>query len=271
MFFALKKLKTLPPEKMAERCASLLFLYEKDIESGKTVNSPYIRQLLETAGKSLETVSQKEQISYFYLLLSLLPEKPGKADTRTLENLRYFLLSFAGKEPSEWDLSLPSPDRSPECERKLLPINVFLDDLRSPFNLGSVFRTAESFCYENIFLSPSVPDPSHKRALRSAMGTIESMKWSRMTVESLPEPVFALETGGTLIDDFRFPQSGTVILGSEESGISRQAYEAAKKSLGIVTIPLYGNKGSINAGVAFGILSYCWVRSIEREAPAQKR
>ena len=163
----------------------------------------------------------------------------------------------------EGDNTFISPDGEARKEREILPINVYLDDLRSPFNVGSIFRTAESFCYENIFLSPFTPSPTHKRANRSSMGTVELVKWSRSSIENLPKPIFMLETNGTPVSSFAFPECSTVIIGSEENGVSPASANAAKKSLGVVSIPLYGIKGSLNVGIAFGILSFYWINKIK--------
>ena len=74
-------------------------------------------------------------------------------------------------------------------------------------------------------------------------------------------PVFALETGGTPIKDFIFPQKGIVIIGSEELGISPEAL--AQADHGTVTVPMTGIKASLNVGVAFGILMHAWTQSMQ--------
>jgi TrmH family RNA methyltransferase len=70
--------------------------------------------------------------------------------------------------------------------------------------------------------------------------------------------LFALEVGGALIDEFPFPESGTVVLGSEELGVSPEIMKRAESDGGVVSIPLPGPKTSLNVGVAFGILAHCW-------------
>ena len=70
--------------------------------------------------------------------------------------------------------------------------------------------------------------------------------------------MFALETGGTPIDEFDFPKAGIMILGSEETGVSDELMAMARKSLGVVSIPIYGIKRSVNVGVAFGIAAQAW-------------
>ena len=135
---------------------------------------------------------------------------------------------------------------------------VYLDEIRSPFNVGSMFRTAESFGAEKIFLSPLCASQEHPHAVRSAMGCIEIMPYEH--VHGLPHgiPVFALETGGTPLDEFSFPERGIMIAGSEELGVNPTLLEAADSSLGRVTIPCFGAKGSLNVSVAFGIAMQAW-------------
>lgn len=135
---------------------------------------------------------------------------------------------------------------------------MYAEDIRSPFNLGSIFRTAEAFGAEKVLVSPLCVSPEHQRAQRSAMGCTEYLPWEVMGLANLPAdvPVFALETGGTPIDEFAFPEHGIVIVGSEELGISPEALARAR--YGRVSIPMYGIKASLNVGVAFGILMQYW-------------
>ena len=82
-------------------------------------------------------------------------------------------------------------------------------------------------------------------------------------MDSLPDiPVFALEIGGQDIRSFEFPERGVCIIGSEETGITNEAREKAESSLGIVSIPQFGAKGSINVASAAAILLYKWMESV---------
>ncbi len=261
MFFSEKKIKKLSLSNRFQKTALIILEIEQQLYAGKKIDSSYIKNILNIIEKEISSEWKELFLSSF----SKLPEILSGENIRDLTNLRYVILSDIGKEPAEWDLPFLSPDGAKRKEREIFPINVYLDDLRSPFNVGSIFRTAESFCYENIFLSLHTPSPTHRRAARSSMGTVEAVKWSRASIDNLPQPLFALETGGTPVSDFVFPESGTVIIGSEESGISHAVIESAKKSLGVVSIPIYGVKGSLNVGVAFGILSFCWVNMLKSE------
>lgn len=157
------------------------------------------------------------------------------------------------------------PGRAPEGlvqgGRPRSGLRVYLEDIRSPFNVGTIFRTAEALGFEEVLLSPQCADPCHPRALRSSMGTVPMMPWRRCTIEEAASfgPLFALELGGVSVYRFDFPASGILVLGSEELGVSRTARTLASR--GIVSIPMRGNKASINVAVAFGIAASFWAEA----------
>ena len=210
---------------------------------------------------------------------------PGESEARELKTLlesenfderracniaRNALLAIIGTFPAEWDLVIaPHPALTNEDgtvkERDFYPgVAVYAEDIRSPFNIGSIFRTAEAMGAEKVYISPCCVDPEQPRAVRSGMGCIETMGYERCSLDELPAdiPVFALETGGTDINEFEFPEKGICIIGSEELGVSPEALKRA--TYGRVTIPMKGLKASLNVGVAFGILMQKWVEFLNR-------
>ena len=224
---------------------------------------------------------------------ALRAETLTAGDYRILFNaLRHALYRQSGVQPSEWDLiapglrygidtpkhdtTVPNP-AAPDAETQTgepsaaLPITrpfypgvyVYAEDIRAPFNLGSIFRTAEAFGAEKLLLSEGCVSPEQPRAQRSAMGCTHFLPWEYCSLESLPAdlPVFALETGGTPITSFSFPKHGIVLLGSEELGLSAEVLK--KVSAGIVSIPMKGIKASLNVAVAFGILMQYWIASLK--------
>ena len=184
---------------------------------------------------------------------------------------RNHLLAIIGTFPAEWDLVIaPHPSLTNEDgtvkQRDFFPgVAVYAEDIRSPFNMGSIFRTAEAMGAEKVYISPCCVDPQQLRAVRSGMGCIETMGYERLSLDELPAgvPVFALETGGTDINDFVFPKQGICIIGSEELGVSPEALKRA--TYGRVSIPMKGLKASLNVGVAFGILMQEWITSLRTE------
>ena len=101
------------------------------------------------------------------------------------------------------------------------------------------------------------------------MGATAVVTWRRAGLEALgrardelgAEAVFALELRGEPIADFIFPDRGLAVLGSEELGVSPEALAICGRR---VSIPMLGAKGSLNVGVAFGVLAYAWGASLAR-------
>jgi TrmH family RNA methyltransferase len=210
---------------------------------------------------------------------------------RALNCAGHLLLAETGHSPADWDF-LDDQGRLDPARRRPFPgMLVYLEDIRSPFNVGAMFRTAESFGVEKIFLSPLCADPGHPRARRTAMGCMEVLPWEGLqkdpfggissekknpgAVENLPPPVeafppgcpvFALETGGIPLAEFPFPPRGILMVGSEELGLSPRALTAADASLGRLSIPTRGAKGSLNVSVAFGIAIQAWGHKIHESS-----
>ena len=213
-----------------------------------------------------------------------------RAETLTAGGYRT-LYRQSGVQPSEWDLIAPGlrygtnmPQYNAAAQNQTAPdaetqtgvlsaalsvsrpfyqgVYVYAEDIRAPFNLGSIFRTAEAFGAEKLLLSEGCVSPEQPRAQRSAMGCTQFLPWEYCPLEALPAdlPVFALETGGTPITSFSFPKQGIVLLGSEELGLSAEALKSV--SAGVVSIPMKGIKASLNVAVAFGILMQYWTAAL---------
>lgn len=207
------------------------------------------------------------------LLNSVLTTEPFN-EKRACNLARNVMLKIIGTFPAEWDLIIaPHPEKFDENgvvkQRDFFKgVSVYAEDIRSPFNIGSIFRTAEAMGAESVFVSPLCVPPDHPKAVRSGMGCIETLGWQKKNLEDLEEyskenniPIFVLETGGTPIEEFNFPKQGICIIGSEELGVSPEALK--KATYGRVSIPMKGLKASLNVGVAFGILMQKWVESLE--------
>ena len=181
-----------------------------------------------------------------------------------LNDVKHLLLNETGRGQADWDFTAGDGRLDPAKRQIFEGMWVYFEDIRSPFNVGAMFRTAESFGVEKIILSPFCADPRHHRAQRTAMGCIDIVPWERQNLFAPEEllqlscPVFALETGGVPIDEFPFPRRGLLIAGSEELGVSPRALAAADASLGRVSILCYGAKASLNVSVAFGIALQKW-------------
>ena len=244
--FTEKKFRSLEPQLRCRKAARILKDAEEALRRGCPVDTPYLEMILRNALEEPEVRLENTSQGFFL---------------RSINNYKYKVIEKAGIQVADWDMALDTDISG--AERKVLPISVYLEDIRSPFNVGSIFRSAESFCFQEVLLSPDTPTPAQSRAKRSAMGTDSIMDWRTMAKEELAgKPIFALETGGTPIDEFEFPAEGIMILGSEETGVSPELLAMARESLGIVSIPIYGIKRSVNVGVAFGIAAQAWAASL---------
>ncbi|WP_455382571.1 TrmH family RNA methyltransferase [Salinispira pacifica] len=205
-----------------------------------------------------------------------IPDAVGRtALRRPMNRLRHAILDQLGAEAAEWDLLPRYPEGAPAGEsgavagntenRRVWPAALYLEDIRSPFNVGSIVRSAAAFGIERVILSPESASLDHPRALRSAMGAERLVSVERRGLEEIERAdvaIFALELGGTPLPEFTFPSEGIAIMGSEELGVSPAALRAAERSWGRVSIPLRGAKASLNVGVACGILLAAWTESL---------
>lgn len=134
-----------------------------------------------------------------------------------------------------------------------LPIDIFLDNLRSAQNVGSIIRTTEAFRLGKLVLTKNTPDFAHQKVNAVSMGTSELVSSETFSCyEQLKKPIIALETSIDAISlyDFIFPPSFTLAIGNEEHGLSKSTLSQADL---IIRIPLHGFKNSLNVASAFAI------------------
>lgn len=216
---------------------------------------------------------EEEIGSYFQLFSSLLPEERRREaaysfDRMRYDDLYYLSLDVLGEAVADWDVvDNGVVDYS---KRTVFPHFLYLDFIRSPYNMGSIFRNAEAFGVEKIFIRPGSASPLHERAVRTSRGTVSGVAWEFRELEELAGEyrIFALELGGQDVSSFDFPGRGLCIIGSEETGVSRGALELSDSSLGRVSIRQYGAKGSINVASASAILLSAWANSSDLRSRA---
>ena len=258
-----KKLYTLKTGTRLRKIVRILEEWETDILRGGLPDFTYLKDLLgrmscdedlgEIVRQSAEDLSHKWDPTDIVIC------------RRLINSLRHAMLSRLEVAPADWDFIHPG-DQDSRKERNFFPgVAVYLDEIRSPFNVGSIFRTAESMGVSEILLSPGTADPLHSRAQRTAMGCVDKIVWRRLdytSLELLDRDIFALELGGVGVNSFDFPREGILVLGSEEVGVSPECLKLADSSKGRASIPLYGWKGSLNVSVAYGIVMNLWAASL---------
>ena len=227
------------------------------------------------SGDDCFTGAKQDALHNFIAVITANATENGREIRHAINTVYHLLLAQTGRYQSDWDFFGPRGSLDPSKRCHFPGMQVYLEDIRSPFNVGSMFRAAESFGVEKMWLSPLCANPRHKRAERTAMGCVDIVLWEQLHTDpfagqnihgiynsGFSGPFFALETGGTPLEDFSFPQSGVIIAGSEELGVSPKALAAAEASLGRVSIPVWGVKGSLNVSVAFGIVLQAWAEKL---------
>jgi len=253
----LRKLASLPKGTRVRKAVRLLEYFQKELRLKQPVDLPYLRGLIELIIKEVDETTIRTKLLAIDLEGEIL---------WPLSDALFLLHQSLGIERGDWDFEELESEKG---ERQLYPFTIVLDRLRSPFNVGSIFRTAESFGVDQIYLIEPTAAADHPRALRSGRGCQAEIPWESVEEGELLEligerPLFALESGGEDINHFDFPHDGVAIIGSEELGVSPAMLAAADNSFGRVTIPLFGKKGSLNVSVAFGILMNVWFTQINQ-------
>ena len=229
----IKKIRTLKPRVQLRKCADVFHeAMTEETEDG------YLDEVLSIVFSSdLVSAEDEEKIKRFY----------AKGKGIGYEDICYHILSILGDSPSDWDQKTEDGEID-WSKRKVMDHYLYLDHLRSPYNVGAIFRNSEAFCINEIYLAPGTASPDHHRAERTSRGTVNAIPWSEKTD----------------IREFEFPERGICMIGSEETGLTREARELALSSCGIVTIPQFGAKGSINVASATAIMLYKWIESVQK-------
>jgi len=158
------------------------------------------------------------------------------------------------------------------------PVHVILDNIRSAFNVGSIFRTSDAGQITRIHLCGMTPHPPHDRLSRTALGADEHVPWSYYakcsvaveTLKSRDVPIVGVETTPDADDYTRFEwnQPVALVLGHEVRGI---APDILDECVDVVQIPMLGVKNSINVATAYGIILFeilrQWAASPENTPP----
>ena len=155
------------------------------------------------------------------------------------------------------------------------PVVAILENIRSAYNVGSVFRTADAFLIESVFITGYTAKPPHKEIAKTALGAQDSVDWkyfdtTKTAIEHLKQnqfKIFAVEqvTRSVSLENISNLSINKVafIFGNEVSGVDQEIISLCD---GCVEIPQFGMKHSLNISVAAGIVLWEVVRkSIQKK------
>ncbi len=174
------------------------------------------------------------------------------------------------KKLTNQELGRISPDEFRNLKK--LPVIVVLDNVRSAYNVGSVFRTCDAFPVEAIYLCGITCYPPHKEILKTALGSHETVAWKRFatTREAVEElkrsgyKIFAVEQaeGRILLNQISHlktqNQNLALVFGHEVNGVHQDIMDQCD---GCIEIPQGGTKHSLNIAVSAGVVLWEFFRT----------
>jgi len=166
------------------------------------------------------------------------------------------------------ELNRKSVDEFKRSEK--VPVIVVMDNIRSMHNVGSVFRTADAFLLEAIYLCGYTAQPPHRDINKTALGATETVVWKHFatTVDAVKKlqtngyKVYAIEQVENSISlekfNIRSDEKTAVVFGNEVEGVAQDVIALCD---GCIEIPQLGMKHSLNISVAAGIVLWEIVRN----------
>ncbi len=148
------------------------------------------------------------------------------------------------------------------------PVIAVLENVRSAYNVGSVFRTADAFLIEAIYITGYTAKPPHKEIKKTALGAEETVDWKHfpsgndavLALKVDGYKVFAVEQVENSISLEKFDEAGkiAVIFGNEVTGVEQSTIALCD---GTIEIPQLGMKHSLNIATAAGVVLWELVRN----------
>ncbi len=168
-------------------------------------------------------------------------------------------------EIRSFDLNISLEDYNKMPKHKLYFV---LDNLRSAFNVGSIFRLADTMRIAELILCGYTAYPPHIKLEKTSLGTIKYVPWKHFddikdAIIYLKEkniPIWAAETTSESkpYNKIDIPENVAVIFGNEALGIERETLEQCDE---IIEIPTYGYKNSLNVATSVAVIGYHIIES----------
>lgn len=169
-----------------------------------------------------------------------------------------------GGDTAVTDTLSPTPPTTPASQPRP-HLNALLDNIRSVYNVGSLFRTADGAGLRHLYLGGITAPPTHPKIAKTALGAESSIGWSHslngletaVALLAQGHQLWALEATATATSLFAATlppeQPVTLVVGNEVAGVDPAILAICQRTL---VIPMRGIKESLNVATAFGIAVY---------------
>jgi 23S rRNA (guanosine2251-2'-O)-methyltransferase len=147
---------------------------------------------------------------------------------------------------------------------KKWPVRIILDNVRSLHNIGSVFRTADAFLVDGIYLCGISAQPPHPEIHKTALGATDTVHWEyfenvedavKKAISDGYRAIAIEQTNNSIpLNEFEYSEKPMVLVfGNEVKGVSNEVLPYCEKA---IEIPQFGTKHSFNISVCAGIVMY---------------
>lgn len=247
--------------KIAETIRSM----EQKLKTDTTTNTPDF-SVLDTYLSYIERDKNNRKINRTFEIINnyLIDRDNIIGNTNLVKQLNFCfhdLLALINESIGEKFYKVKQFDNGGETIR--FPTAAILDNIRSPFNVGNIFRSADSFGTGELALCGITPHPPSIKIDRTAMGTVDVMTWHyfEQTAQAIEfyrkrgYKIYAMETveGATPFETITDFENTVFVFGNEEFGITEEMLALCDK---VVEIGLVGSKNSINVANTFAVVAY---------------
>lgn len=190
------------------------------------------------------------------------------------QSVKAFCPKCGQEAPIRVEIDPVERESKPANAQKTIKIKVILDNIRSLYNAGSIFRTSDGFGVDELILCGITPTPQNPRFSKTSLGAEEHVHWSYSpnTLLSCRELIkdgyklFALEKidGAASLYEISLKKCSTpiaLVVGNEVIGIDPEVINICHQ---VISIPMVGHKNSFNVATAYGIaISYFYAESLK--------
>ncbi|WP_417335721.1 RNA methyltransferase [Halobacteriovorax marinus] len=251
-----------------KQCINTLYRAFKQVDD-KWDNESLRLNSLKILENNLVALKSHEDEALIGLGQEILSDFPS---TRSkLQELLMKLERIENKDLKDSDFLITTEDDFAKINDEPNPIHLVLDNLRSSFNVGSLFRTAEAIGIKEVHLCGYTPTPENSKTAKSALGTDKWIKWSYWEssldcIDALKErgvDIYAFETekNAKALEEVREIRECAIVLGNERYGLNESVLNRSDE---ILKIRLDGKKNSLNVGICGAIAMHHMAR-IQRE------
>jgi 23S rRNA (guanosine2251-2'-O)-methyltransferase len=260
--YSASKISSMPGQKQLKVILEMLTAIEQNI-SDRAETSNLIEHLLECLSWSESLFSDLPDANGLKQLARL---NPSQSPHQIIAVITPILTKYQHRS-NDKDFSLSRYDGAAKLSylkfQNTLPVYAVLDNLRSAYNVGAIFRIAECFGLKALYLCGITPTPDNKKVKMTAMGTEQYVQWQYFpgTSEAVLQlkqqniQILALETGenSLVLNEYLAQDPLAIVLGNEALGIDPEVLKLADH---ILSIPVFGKKNSLNVSTAFAIAAF---------------